>query len=213
MTKQTLVGFMAWLFDAYILECLTAPIRIYLSASTNPLNIIGLLALLGVFIGSVWYHVSGKKKIRWISPGEYLIGTLSTTEGKIRHNPWPISRLALFLLIGYNLAQTARAYDPGELAFFGYTSMGSLLLGSLIQNIFLLWGSALLAMARLHGLILLALGYLFIIGSRYVNGLALAELAHPDVSKSAIWGLIANLVVGAYYFYIKTKATGSLGEK
>jgi hypothetical protein len=213
MTKHTLVGFMAWLFDAYILECLTAPVRIQLSASTNPLNIIGLLALLGIFIGSVWYHVAGKKKTRWISPGEYMIGTLSTSEGKIRINPWPITRLALFLLIGYNLTQTARGYEPGDFAFYGHISLVSLIIGSLIQNVLLLLGSALLAMARPLGLLALTMAYLFQLGSTYVNGRELAELAISNSSTSAVWGLVANLAIGAYYFYRKAQAKGSPEKK
>jgi hypothetical protein len=213
MSKSTLSGIMAWIFDTKIIGCLTAPILHLLRTWANPLNLIGFLAILGLFIGGLWYHLIGKNKSRWISPGEYMIGTLSTSEGKIRINPWPITRLALFLLIGYNLTQAARGYEPGVFAFYGQISLVSLILGSLIQNVLLLWGSALLAMARPLGLLALTMAYLFLLGSTYVNGRELAELAQSNTSTSAVWGLVANLAIGGYYFYRKTQTKGSPEKK
>jgi len=205
MNKHTLTGILGWFFDAFIIECLIAPFRSKLSLNTDPISLFGLLALLGLFIASIWYHVKGKSGTSWISPGEYLIGTRRTDKGKIRINPWPVSRLALFIVIVYNLLQTARTYDAGEVFFFGYGTLGMVILGSYLFNALVLAGSALLANARYFGLVAVSLGFIVLTVSRYVNYRLGNQSLQLESAKYALFGLALNLVVGAIYLFLAAR--------
>lgn len=209
MNKYTLTGILGWFFDAFIIECLIAPFRSRLSLNTDPISLFALIALLGLFIASVWYHVKGRSGTTWISPGEYLIGTRLTNNRKARINPWLVSRLVLFIVIVYNLLQTARTYDAGEVAFFGYSAMGMVILGSFLFNAMILSGSALLANARYAGMALVSLAFIYLTASRYVNYLQLKQTLQLEYAKYALVGLVLNIIVGAVYFYLRAKRQGT----
>jgi hypothetical protein len=205
MSKYTLTGILGWFFDAYIIECLVAPWKSLLGWNTEPLGFFSMIVLVGLFGTSIWYHVKGKFSTTWISPGEYLVGTRLSDSGKTRINPWPVSRLVLFLIILYNIFRTAHNYDADKIFFFGSNTFVIVVLSSLLLHALILTGNALLANARTLGLTLLSLGYIFLASSRYVNYLELKQTALLESTKSALVGLGLNLVVGAAYIYLQAK--------
>lgn len=205
MNKQILTGILGWYFDAFLIDCLIAPLQNRLGMNTDPISLLALLLLLGLFIASIWYHIKGKSRTSWISPGEYLIGTRHSDKGKTRVNPWPMSRLVLFLLVAFNLLHTNRTYDAGEIAFFGYDSLGMVILFSFIFNALLLIGSALLANARYAGLALVTLAFVYLAASHYVNYLDMDQPLHMELVKQALITSALNLIVGITYFILKVR--------
>ena len=209
MEKQYKNQFLAWLFDAFILECALLPVRYALQDNQDLISYAGLFLLLGIFILSVIYHVRWTHKTAWISPGETMIGVKIKEGVKVQTNPFSVSRFFLIILIIFNLLSTARTLDPSIVYYFGRSGMVFIWFFGSIYNVILLVGIWLLGQAKKMGLVFISLAFLLMIAARYAN---IVYFDMPIFSASmwqSIYLLIANLLVGGYYFYMQKKPLAS----
>ncbi len=201
MEKQHNNRFLAWLFDAFILECVFLPIRYALLENQNLLSYAGLFLLLGVFVLSIIYHMRWTHGTTWISPGETMIGVQLKEGVKVQTNPFTIRRLVLIILIIFNLISTARTLDPSAISYFGQSGMVFIWFFGSIYNVILLTGIWLLGQARKMGLILIMLAFLLMFAAQLTN---VAYFDMPQFTSNmwnALFLLLANLAIGGYYFH------------
>jgi hypothetical protein len=208
MQKQYRNGFLGWMFDAYLVQVIVAPLQYNLTNKSDLYSLFLLLIMLAIFIVSILYHVTWKHQTQWISPGEHLIGTQWIDGFKVQTNPYPISRFFLIVVIVLNLLLTANTIEDTRI-YFGYSSISFQIFFNLVYNGLLLYGTLSLGMARKSGLVLISAAYA-LIATAYL--FTLTQALHPGLGqklKNILIVFAANILIGGYYLYRHKRAQRS----
>lgn len=192
-------GFLAWLFDAAILECLAGPLRQQMAFEANAKGLVSAGVMLVLLIISLLYHFYYKHRTHWISPGEFLIGTLVRDNGKQLVNPFMISRNILFILVVIHMITLERDYMPGTFTWFGLDNSWARWTFNILFNGLLLTGTAFLCRARWSGLIIIAGALIFRMLAYFIHIPAGTFLIGEPFPHSSLWLLMANIGTGIYY--------------
>lgn len=208
MQKQYRNGFLGWMFDAYLIQVILAPLQYNLGDKTGLYNMSLLFMMLAIFIITILYHAQWKHKTLWISPGEHLIGTKWLDGYKIQTNPFPINRFLLIGILVLNILFTANTIEDTRV-YFGFNNITFQIFFNLIYNGLLLVGTLFLGMARKSGLAFVSAAYILLLSAYVVS---LTQAAYPGMGpklRNIIILLAANILVGGYYLYRYQKSKRS----
>lgn len=103
--------FVAWFFDLWLLSGVAALVPV---KAPERLTVIVIVAWLAVLAGSLRYHLHWAERTRFLTFGEFVAGRAFAAGRKTWSNPYPCSRVPLYLVIGMLLLVRTVRETPNE---------------------------------------------------------------------------------------------------